>query len=187
MVAALRTGEATVIERWLSHGGMVTLASWGMSRHLMERPEHPHFSAVARRLIGEDVLSWMEDLPLSRAYGNHFFVNAGLRPGVASHIQGESDLLQIREDFLDSKADHGAVIVHGHFPHEAGPDLQANRIGVDSAAFRTGRLSAVGLENGVAWPLMTEPDAGEMERAAIKSNMESLIAGWHRNDQEQAR
>ena len=43
-------------------------------------------------------------------------MHAGVRPGVPLEEQRSSDLLWIREPFLGSKANHGAIIVHGHTP-----------------------------------------------------------------------
>jgi serine/threonine protein phosphatase 1 len=183
MATALRTGDGAAIARWLNQGGRATLASWGMPVHLMERTGHPSFPATIRRLIGDDVLSWMENLPLSRQHGNHFFVHAGIQPGVELNEQAEGDLLCAGDAFLRSEADHGAVIVHGHFEYEPGPDFQPNRIGINSAAYRTGRLSAVGIEGEQAWPLMTEPDTLEQERAAVKAKMANLVARLRSNDQ----
>src|SRR3546814_18881102 len=50
-----------------------------------------------------------------------------------------SDLRWIREEFLDDLRDHGRMIVHGHSITNE-PDEQANRIGIDIGAFRSGTL-----------------------------------------------
>ena len=63
--------------------------------------------------------------------GSYYFVHAGVRPGVALDRQVPEDLLWIRDEFLLSNADHGAVVVHGHTPMEE-PVKQSNRISVDT-------------------------------------------------------
>jgi serine/threonine protein phosphatase 1 len=51
----------------------------------------------------------------------------------------------IRDVFLRSDADHGAVVVHGHTP-VAAPEMRRNRIGIDTGAYATGVLTALVLE-----------------------------------------
>ena len=59
--------------------------------------------------------------------------------------QQEQDLLWIRDEFLSSREDFGKLVVHGHsISREA--DLQPNRIGIDTGAFATGKLTCLVLE-----------------------------------------
>ncbi|MCZ6522779.1 MAG: serine/threonine protein phosphatase, partial [Alphaproteobacteria bacterium] len=59
--------------------------------------------------------------------------------------QVRDDLMWIREEFLYSNRDHGKIVVHGHTPsHEV--QLQPNRIGIDTGAFATNRLTCLVLE-----------------------------------------
>ena len=51
----------------------------------------------------------------------------------------------IRYDFLESDADFGKIVVHGHTPSDA-PELKANRIGIDTGVYYSGVLTAVRLE-----------------------------------------
>ena len=59
--------------------------------------------------------------------------------------QDRDDLLTIREPFLSSEAEHGKLVVHGHTPSVA-PEIRPNRIGIDTAAYATGRLTCLVLE-----------------------------------------
>ena len=54
--------------------------------------------------------------------------------------------LWIREPFLSSRADHRAVIVHGHTPTDA-VEVRPNRIGIDTGAVFTGNLTCLVLED----------------------------------------
>jgi serine/threonine protein phosphatase 1 len=87
----------------------------------------------------------MRSLPLSHTEGDYHFVHAGIRPGVPLDAQARDDLLWIRDEFLYSPLDHGKVVVHGHTISSA-PDVQSNRIGIDTGAFATGRLTCLVLE-----------------------------------------
>jgi serine/threonine protein phosphatase 1 len=155
MVRALREGDFGVFGLWLEQGGDETLASWGVPRTLIEQGASLDLLKVARIAVTSATLEWMSALPLWARHQHFLFVHAGIRPGLKLKAQSEADLLTIRDDFIRSKMDHGQIVVHGHSIHEAGPDIQLNRIGIDSGAFRTGILTGIGIENGEVWPLMT--------------------------------
>ena len=59
--------------------------------------------------------------------------------------QNRDDLLNIRDPFLSSEAEHGKLVVHGHTP-SVDPEIRPNRIGIDTAAYATGRLTCLVLE-----------------------------------------
>ena len=68
-----------------------------------------------------------------------------MRPGVPLERQSSDDLLWIRDEFLESEADFGKIVVHGHTPMLE-PQVRPNRINIDTGAFATGRLTCVVLE-----------------------------------------
>ena len=73
-------------------------------------------------------------------------MHAGIRPGVALDDQVADDLLWIRGPFLSSDADFGQVVIHGHTITDD-PEIRHNRIGIDTGAFATGRLTCLVLED----------------------------------------
>src|SRR5690606_13491126 len=88
-------------------------------------------------------LNFLAGLPLQARFGDYFFVHAGIRPGLPLDRQSREQVIWIRDPFLDSEADHGAVIIHGHtIVHEV--EWCRNRIGIDTGAYTTGRLTALG-------------------------------------------
>jgi serine/threonine protein phosphatase 1 len=88
---------------------------------------------------------FFDTLRVSTVIGDYFFCHAGVRPGVALDRQDRDDLLNIREPFLSSEAEHGKLVVHGHTP-AAAPEIRPNRIGIDTAAYATGRLTCLVLD-----------------------------------------
>ena len=72
-------------------------------------------------------------------------MHAGIRPGAPLENQTDADRLWIRQSFLDSDADHGVVVVHGRSIAPE-PAVRHNRIGIDTGAFATGRLTCLRLE-----------------------------------------
>jgi len=138
---------------FLRYGGYQTLESYGAPERMLELPElyRPEelfaFVPAAHR-------DWLRGLADRVALGDYLFVHAGVRPGVALDVQDPVDLRWIRAPFLDSRADHGATVVHGHSIAPAA-ELRPNRIGIDTGAFASGVLTAVGLEGEARWLLAT--------------------------------
>jgi serine/threonine protein phosphatase 1 len=153
MVSALE-GDEAVFGHWLRFGGGDTLESFGVDAALVEAGDVPALMKAAAAAVPAPVRHWLATLPLSRRVGDYLFVHAGIRPGVAPEEQTEQDLLWIREPFLGSAADHGMVVVHGHTVSPR-PEKRANRIGIDTGAYVTSRLTALALEGDRRWFLST--------------------------------
>lgn len=90
-------------------------------------------------------LAFLNATRLSYTSGDYLFVHAGIRPGVFLTEQKPHDMMWIREEFLSSKLTFEKFVVHGHSP-TGKPEIRRNRIGIDTRAFRTGRLTALCLE-----------------------------------------
>lgn len=159
MVTALRH-DLRAMGPWLRYGGRETLHSFGMTDAEIDDPEPFDLAADARSRIGEDLLDWVDSLPVTLRAMDYLFVHAGIRPGIALKDQEEDDLLWIRDEFLDWKEDFGGlIVVHGHTVFEGKPGITGNRIGIDTGAYYTGQLTAVGLEQGEGWVFSTsDPD-----------------------------
>jgi serine/threonine protein phosphatase 1 len=132
---------------WFAYGGMATLESYGVRPPGLMAAEEDLVRAQ-RDLQGKIPpahLEFLRRMPLRHEEGGYLFVHAGLRPGVALDEQIGQDLMWIRDEFLESDADFGKLVVHGHTIAEA-PQLRANRIGIDTGAYATGVLTALVLE-----------------------------------------
>jgi len=132
---------------WLDNGGLATLASYGVGA-----PPPPHDAAVLEDLrhrlaaaLPPRHREFLATLVPCHEEGDYLFVHAGIRPGAPAAAQRDEDMMWIRDDFLDSRADHGHVVVHGHSIHYQ-PEQRPNRIGIDTGAFTTGRLTCLVLE-----------------------------------------
>jgi serine/threonine protein phosphatase 1 len=139
---------------WVSNGGLETLTSFGidgrMARMGLGRDIIRDELSAA---LGPERLEWLQNLSLSHQIGDYFFCHAGIQPGVALADQSPQDLLWIRDPFLKSRRDHGAMIVHGHTPGSEA-ELLPNRINLDTACFATGRLTAAVLDGDAAVTLL---------------------------------
>jgi len=131
-------------------GGRETLMSYGISAHDYDQLDLVGLTDATARLVPAEQIAFLRGFEDSFTLGDYHFVHAGVRPGVALDAQAPADLRWIRREFLDDPRDHGAMIVHGHSITET-PDLRANRIGIDTGAFASGTLTAVGLEGAAHW------------------------------------
>lgn len=162
MMAEALTRNHDLIGLWLRVGGRETLLSWGMDAALVDSGDTRAIGDEALATIDSEVFSWIDSLPLSCRFGDHLMVHAGIRPGRALSRQTGEDLMWIRNEFLACEEDFGVTVVHGHSINEAGPEIRSNRIGIDTGAFRTGRLTALGIESLDRWTLTAElPVAGD--------------------------
>jgi serine/threonine protein phosphatase 1 len=139
---------------WLLYGGAETLASYGIRppRAAGGGKELERAQAELRARLPERHRRFMQALRLTHAEGDYLFTHAGVRPGVPLEQQQEEDLLWIRDEFLLSDAEFGKIVVHGH-TITSRPDVQRNRIGIDTGAFATGLLTCLVLE-GAEWSFL---------------------------------
>jgi serine/threonine protein phosphatase 1 len=139
-------GDAGILDFWRYQGGLETLHSYGVNvGRAMAGRDFTAVQTAFRARFPERHRDFLEALKVSVAIGDYFFCHAGVRPGIALDHQNRDDLLNIREPFLSSEADHGKTVVHGHTPAVI-PEIRRNRIGIDTAAYTTGRLTCLVLE-----------------------------------------
>jgi serine/threonine protein phosphatase 1 len=138
--------DAGALEDWRSLGGLETLHSYGVNvGPAMAKRDFGVVQAAFAARFPEPHRQFLETLKVSTAIGDYFFCHAGVRPGVPLERQNRNDLLTIRQMFLSSEAEHGKLVVHGHTPSIV-PEIRSNRIGIDTAAYATGRLTCLVLE-----------------------------------------
>lgn len=132
---------------WVHWGGLATMASYGVDLASARSSDDPE--AVIRRELAACVpdshRAFFDGLAVCHAAGDYFFCHAGVRPDVPLAAQSHDDLIWIREPFLSSTADFGAVVVHGHTPGDA-VTWRPNRINIDTGACFGGPLTCLVLE-----------------------------------------
>jgi len=116
---------------WLDRlGGAVTLASYGIdAKHLLSLdPQGQRLKEAIATHMPEAHIAFLETLPVTVSIGNYLFVHA--------------ELMWMREPFLSEGPRQDFTVIHGHTPSgtiQHGP----NRIGIDTGAYATGRLSVL--------------------------------------------
>jgi serine/threonine protein phosphatase 1 len=138
-------GDERTAEFYYDIGGRETLMSYGFD------------TSVGDKMPGDQLVRWMQDnIPIEHANfiegfqdlissGDYIFVHAGLRPNVPLDKQTTSDLRWIRKDFIHHEGNFPGIVVHGHSVTRDA-DERPNRIGVDTGAYFSGKLTAVALE-----------------------------------------
>lgn len=147
-------GDRTMMQIWLRNGGVSALRSWGVSEEVLAGGTIAELIDAARQVIPPAELAWLAQGQQSVRIGDYFFVHAGVRPRIALDRQQPADSFWIREEFLDSKVMHGAMVVHGHSVATE-VEERPNRIGIDTGAYATGRLTALCLEAAERWFIST--------------------------------
>jgi serine/threonine protein phosphatase 1 len=134
--------DSSVAVAWLANGGRETLMSYGVSppngNEADDWPEQ--IQAELRAGLPHSHEEFLRALKVSHREGDYLFVHAGVRPGVPLDRQDPEDLIWIRKEFLTDQRDFGAVVVHGHSVRPE-PENLPNRIGIDTGAYKTGRLT----------------------------------------------
>ena len=147
-------GDPRALRFLIRIGGRETLLSYGITEEDYRALDFDELAARAAELVPAEHLAFLAGFEDRIALGDYLFVHAGLRPGVALEEQAQSDLYWIRDEFLTHGESFGPIVVHGHSISEE-IDVRSNRIGIDTGAFASGRLTAIGLEGGERWFLST--------------------------------
>lgn len=141
--------DARSLDHWLLNGGDATMRSYGVDTERLARLGVPPglWRKAFAEALPEAHLRFFKSLKLSVSFGDYLFVHAGVRPGVPLEGQSEDDLIWIRAPFLDHAGPFDKIVVHGHTPGKD-PVTRPNRIGIDTGAVFTGRLTALRLQDG---------------------------------------
>lgn len=135
--------------RWLREGGGATLQSFRISADdLHANAPADNWAHAATRLedaLGPQTRAWLEARPLSWSSGNLWAVHAGADPSRQMDAQTARVLLWGHPEFDSVPRGDDAWVVHGHVEHDK-PILVDGRICVDTAAWSTGRLTAVAIK-----------------------------------------
>jgi len=151
-------GDAQLITQWRWFGGSECLQSYGVEPERFEHFTDEQALTAVRGAIPKEHVKFLESFVDSCRFGDYLFVHAGIRPGVALEQQSQNDLRWIREPFLLDQRDHGFVVVHGHTITDE-PERLPNRIGIDTGAYRTGVLTALGVDGTEQWLIDTRQKA----------------------------
>jgi len=147
-------GDSGALRFLIRIGGRETLLSYGIGEEEYASLDYDGLDALIRAKVPQAHIDFLAAFEEWIEVGDYLFVHAGLRPGVAIAEQSTRDLRWIRDDFLRHRDSFGKMVVHGHSITED-IDMRSNRIGIDTGAFASGKLTAIGLEGDAHWFLST--------------------------------
>lgn len=156
MLKAL-AGHKKALPFFLRIGGAETVMSYGVDADTYRAADYDEVLAIMRERVPQahiDFLAGFEDIIV---LGDYAFVHAGVKPQVPLEDQTGEAFRWIRQGFVDWNGRFEKVIVHGHTISDAVEDT-GTRIGLDTGAYETGRLTAMGFEGDRRWILQTGTD-----------------------------
>ena len=136
---------------WLDFGGKETLYSYGIdaSQILRQGGGVEGLAQAANDKMPGAHRDLLETMPIALSVDSLIFVHAGIRPGIPLENQVDSDLMWIREPFLSEGSALASVVIHGHSP-STDATFSKGRIGIDTGAYATGKLTALKIAEGRA-------------------------------------
>jgi serine/threonine protein phosphatase 1 len=155
-LAACDKRDAKTLRYCMRIGGDATIQSYPITRAEYLELDHQQLADRLATLVPQAHLDFLRAFEDQVIIGDYFFVHAGIRPGVPLSEQKSSDMRWIREEFTGHRGDLEKVIIYGHTIYDK-VEERGSRIGIDTGAFASGKLTAIGLEAGDRWFLQTHP------------------------------
>jgi len=135
-------------------GGQETILSYGIDRAELAMMTMEELTARIPTIVPQSHVRFLTEMEDRIEIGGYLFVHAGIRPEVDISSQSQHDMRWIRQEFTESTECFEKVVIHGHTIFESvseGP----SRIGIDTGAWETDVLTAIGLDGGERWFLDT--------------------------------
>lgn len=176
-------GDQRAAEFFYQIGGRATLMSYGLD------------PALGDEMDGATLIRWMHDrIPKEHfdfvssfedmvTFANHVFVHAGLKPFVPLKKQRLSDLRWIRREFTGFGGEFPGVVIHGHSISSEVDETQF-RIGIDTGAYRTGRLTAVAVDANERRYLSVQGEPGDYSMSPIELAVDKSYSDYPRHAAE---
>lgn len=150
------TDDPSVLPNWLRHGGYAFCESYGLIAEDLMGVDGDTARARILDVLPQSHIDFLKGTLEQVRFGDYLLVHAGVNPARPLDDQDSHDLRWIRNEFLLSEKDFGAVIVHGHTVFDEA-DIRPNRISLDTGAYKTGRLTAIRLEDNEKELISTSP------------------------------
>lgn len=147
-------GDLKALKFFNRIGGRETILSYGVSEKEYNELDYPELLDLMVARVPAKHIAFLESLEDLIIVGDYAFVHAGVRPETPLAQQKASDLRWIRGDFTEYQGVLEKIVVHGHTIAE---DVvqSGHRIGLDTGAFASGKLTAMGFEGRERWILQT--------------------------------
>ena len=145
--------DRETLRHFLKHGGRETVLSYGLDAKKYGKMKIGEVQDAMKDLVPKKDREFLQGFEDIIVVGDYVLVHAGIHPKRSIEEQKTADLRWIRDRFLHHEEPFSHVVVHGHTIFEEIEDTQ-HRIGIDTGAFRTGRLTALVLEGATRRTIM---------------------------------
>lgn len=142
---AAATGDVKSVRFFCRIGGRETILSYNITLREYNELDIDSLAARLPSLFPQEHIDFVKSFEEQIIIGDYAFVHAGIKPGISLAEQQPKHLRWIREDFIDDDSDHEKIIVFGHTISENVVEMH-NRIGIDTGAYESGKLTALVLE-----------------------------------------
>lgn len=139
-------GDDKALRLFCRIGGRETLISYGVTPEEYERLDYAEVEERLGQVIPADHHAFLSGLHEILIMGDYVFVHAGIRPGIPLAEQKPAETRWIRDPFLDHRAPLEKMVVHGHTVADEA-EILPHRIGIDTGAYHSDRLTALMLED----------------------------------------
>lgn len=150
ILLSLLADDPAAARQFAHIGGRETAFSYGVTQELYRKCRYEDLGRLMRSHIPERHRNFYLNMEEMIEIGDYLFVHAGIDPAVAISKQDASRTRWIRDSFTGHAGPFEKVIVHGH-SMTMKAQILPHRIGVDTGAYRSGMLTAVGLEENRRW------------------------------------
>lgn len=147
-------GEKGAMPFFIRIGGKQTVLSYGFSEEEYRNTDYDALTTLLRERVPQSHIDFLNGFEDMIEIGDFAFVHAGVRPGVPLAEQVPGTLRWIRDEFISHRGELEKIIVHGHTITDEVEERRW-RIGIDTGAFASGRLTAMGFEGNTRWVLQT--------------------------------
>tara|TARA_R110001606_G_scaffold117004_1_gene246287 strand:+ start:2419 stop:3186 length:768 start_codon:yes stop_codon:yes gene_type:complete len=151
---AATTGDEKSVRFFNRIGGRETILSYDITMKEYIELDIPQLALRIPELFPQKHIDFIRGFEDRITIGDYAFVHAGIRPGVPLPEQQQKDLRWIREDFLSAQEAHEKIIVYGHTINDDVVET-GNRIGIDTGAYYSDKLTALALQGSKRWYLDT--------------------------------
>jgi|TARA_R100001244_G_scaffold44182_6_gene39910 serine/threonine protein phosphatase 1 len=151
---AAATGDEKSVRFFNRIGGRETILSYDISMKEYIELDMVQLAKRIPTLFPQEHVDFVSGFEDQIVVGDYAFVHAGIRPGLPLSEQRKKDLRWIREEFLATEAAHEKVIVYGHTISDEVVEA-GNRIGIDTGAYYSNKLTALALQGSERWYLDT--------------------------------
>lgn len=137
--------DIEVLRHFLKFGGRETILSYGLKRKRYNKLSLEELFEELPKIVSKGDRKFIKSFEDMIIAGDYAFVHAGVDPRRTIDEQKRKDLRWIRERFLNHEGSYSHVVVHGHTIFDEIEDC-GMRIGIDTGAYQSGRLTALVLE-----------------------------------------